>query len=119
MRAERPRVRRSALVASALTLLVACGRAEGPDELCEEAVLKLGACCPPFDAKLIVCSENYYPRSTPHLDEYDSRCVLKHSCEDIRTYKACPYITHFVVGGVDWPDQVVHVFELAAHGDCR
>jgi hypothetical protein len=85
---------------------------------CEEAVARLGSCCPTFDGTPVVCSfrhsgeggcgEGWRDNEDPALSLAESRCILDMSCEDMRSKGVCsraqkarPYLTkkRYVDGG--------------------
>lgn len=61
--------------------------------LCEDAVSRLGHCCPGFDPATFQC--NYdpgdgcanRPASYPEIDISTARCLLASTCSDIAAFK--------------------------------
>lgn len=67
---------------------------------CEDAVGKLGECCPAFAARGVECTYSSETRDSgcdftttidvrPGLDEAESKCILALDCDAIRAAKIC------------------------------
>jgi hypothetical protein len=78
-------VPRSALIAGAVFIALACGNIREDELECEEAVAKLDSCCSNFDSSPIQCTFQSDCSSTtyPDLDEPTSRCIRDESCDVI------------------------------------
>jgi hypothetical protein len=84
-------VPRSALIAAAVFIALACGNIREDELECEEAVSKLDSCCPSFDSSPIQCNYQSDCGSTtyPDLDETTSRCIRDESCDVIVASGVC------------------------------
>ena len=82
----------------ALVLGVSCNGFHEDELACEQAVAHLDTCCPEV-ARTIRCEfvqgsggcdgAAYVPSTYPDLDTYESKCLRKKSCDELRA-RYCP-----------------------------
>jgi hypothetical protein len=74
-----------------------CGVGGEGELACLEAVARLDACCPSFDASLFTCGDGDEPASSgcvvvlrsPAISLDESRCICARSCADLRDRGIC------------------------------
>ncbi|HSD20368.1 MAG TPA: hypothetical protein VLC54_10035 [Anaeromyxobacter sp.] len=73
-----------------------CGVGGEGELACLEAVARLGACCPGFDASFFACDDDHEHASgctvvvrSPAISVGESRCICARSCADLRDGGIC------------------------------
>lgn len=87
---------RAALIALGIAVAVGCSNDFRADVLrCEEAVARLGECCPGTDLSRIDCDyeEGCGKEYFPDITESQSQCIRDHSCEDLQKGGTCRGLT--------------------------
>jgi hypothetical protein len=86
-------VRRIAVLASVIIVVLSCGEIREDEMLCEESVSKLIDCCPNLDARRFICVYDPggcgNPALTPIFSAKASKCVHDRSCDDLKNKGSC------------------------------